>query len=103
MLRRLKDSPEVGVKIPKKTEVILSVPLSELQNAWYMRILTGCDELLHGEVGNTSALVQKQTEKQKKDNISAVRNMLMELRKVSEATFADFSCTHLYSAPSILI
>ena len=91
MLRRLKDSPEVGVKIPKKTEVILSVPLSELQNAWYMRILTGCDQLLHGEPGNTSsAFAQKHfagnpTATPKKV-ISVVRNMLMELRKVSGTT-----------------
>ncbi|KAE8391964.1 SNF2 family N-terminal domain-containing protein [Aspergillus alliaceus] len=43
MLRRVKDSPEVGLSIPTKTETVLSVPLSDFQRSLYLRILTGIE------------------------------------------------------------
>ncbi|PLN86017.1 Clavaminate synthase-like protein [Aspergillus taichungensis] len=44
MIRRLKDSREVGLDIPPMRETILSVPLSRMQYSWYMGILTGVDQ-----------------------------------------------------------
>ncbi|KAL2862347.1 putative nucleosome remodeling complex ATPase subunit (Snf2h) [Aspergillus lucknowensis] len=42
MLRRTKNSPEVAaLSIPEKREIILSVPLTDIQLAWYYKILTG--------------------------------------------------------------
>ncbi|KAI9368473.1 hypothetical protein BJX61DRAFT_537242 [Aspergillus egyptiacus] len=50
MLRRIKNSPEIGLSIPPKTEFSLSVPLTESQLSWYHKILTGVDEsVLLGE------------------------------------------------------
>lgn len=46
MLRRTKELPGIGLDIPPKTEVNLSVPLSDLQHSWYLKILTGVDPLL---------------------------------------------------------
>lgn len=100
MLRRVKDSPEVGVKLPQKTEVILSAPLATAQHQWYLQILTGCDQLPNGELDkNSSGEVQKipigsdghpkPTVDQlavgvpRKITYKVVHNMLMELRKVS--------------------
>lgn len=95
MLRRVKDSDEVGIKLPEKTEIILSVPLADVQNQWYLRTLTGCDQLLSTsseEVQNPSASSGDHLEKtadkltmgtKQKITYTFVQNMLMELRKVS--------------------
>jgi len=40
MLRRLKSDPGVDLKIPPKTEVLLYLPLTPLQQFWYKRLLT---------------------------------------------------------------
>ncbi len=40
MLRRMKDSPEVNLGLPPKTEVLLYVPLTPMQRFWYTRLLT---------------------------------------------------------------
>lgn len=91
MLRRVKDSDEVGIKLPEKTEIILSVPLADVQNQWYLRVLTGCDQLLE-DAQNTSASsgghLEKTTDQlmmgtKQKITYTFVQNMLMELRKVS--------------------
>jgi hypothetical protein len=42
----LKDSPEVGLSIPPKTETVLSVRLPEFQRSLYLRILTRIASLL---------------------------------------------------------
>lgn len=89
MLRRVKDSPEVGFKIPEKTEVTLLVPLSSIQHSWYMRILRGCDQLLSEPnnsvqqkyLGGLDGAVEKSTPEEK-NRYKVVRNMLVELRKV---------------------
>lgn len=90
MLCRVKDSTEVGVKIPQKTEITLSVPLSESQHSWYMKTLTGCDEMLGksgaGSQEHSASVVgpgNQPTIRQAKHSPKAVQNMLMELRKVS--------------------
>lgn len=94
MLRRVKDSVDVGVKIPEKTEITLSVPLSKHQHSWYLRILKGCDQLL-GETASSSAArqmylagvespVEQRTQSSggQRNTYRALRNTLMELRKV---------------------
>ena len=108
MLRRNKDSPGLNLNIPPKSETIISVPLSTLQHSWYLRILTGAEALLDGEVkssflysihklrqaegldesdediGNgisnsSSSQLEHKTEKRK---VRILDNILMELRKV---------------------
>lgn len=41
MLRWTKESSCIGLDIPPKRDINLSVPLSDLQHAWYLKILTG--------------------------------------------------------------
>lgn len=100
MLRRVKDSTEVGVKIPEKREISLSVPLSDLQQMWYLQILRGCEEWL---IDNSSeAFPETQfslgdtvmdggahqlgggSGSMRKGKLKFMRNVLMELRKVSK-------------------
>lgn len=44
MLRRVKDSPSIGIDIPPKREILLFAPLSSLQKQIYRQILTGIDQ-----------------------------------------------------------
>ena len=112
MLRRMKDSAEVGVKLPPKTEIALSVPLSESQHSWYLRILGRRDQLLSGERSSSSvrqkfftwlrgpaeqSVQQVGTQKAPRE----VRNVLMELRKAS-AALQIVCAADLDSAQSIL-
>lgn len=104
MLRRTKTSPEVGLDIPTKKEIILSVPLTECQLDWYHKILTGVeksillgeksDQLQHNStftpaLGNFMDLTTDEWERpgvsnaKRKSRITT--NTLMELRKVSLA------------------
>lgn len=43
MIRRMKDSPSVNLRLPPKEEVLLYVPLTPMQRFWYMRLLTKID------------------------------------------------------------
>jgi SWI/SNF-related matrix-associated actin-dependent regulator of chromatin subfamily A member 5 len=107
MLRRTKSSPHIGLNIPEKKETIISVPLTDLQLAWYHEVLTGVKGL--ATPGPTSGLAratdtfqgsrtaqdieglidlamddwesQGATGSKKKSRITT--NVLMELRKVS--------------------
>ncbi|KAL3495308.1 hypothetical protein BJX62DRAFT_246050 [Aspergillus germanicus] len=107
MLRRTKSSPHIGLNIPEKKETIISVPLTDLQLAWYHEILTGVRDLARpGQTtgleratntfqGSTSAQdieglidlamadweTQGATGSKKKSRITT--NVLMELRKCS--------------------
>lgn len=44
MLRRMKESKGVNLGLPKKTEVILYLPLVPMQRFWYKRLLTRLDK-----------------------------------------------------------
>ena len=46
MLRRMKNSPGVDLRLPPKTEVLLFVPLSPMQRFWYTRLITRADQNL---------------------------------------------------------
>ncbi|KAF8533614.1 SNF2 family N-terminal domain-containing protein [Trichophaea hybrida] len=49
MLRRLKESKGVDLDLPKKTEVVMYLPLTPMQRFWYKRLLTRVDKgLLEG-------------------------------------------------------
>lgn len=50
MLRRMKSSPGVDLNLPKKTEVLLFVPLSPMQRFWYTRLITRADQGLLDEL-----------------------------------------------------
>lgn len=44
MLRRMKESKGVNLGLPKKTEVVLYLPLAPMQRFWYKRLLTRLDK-----------------------------------------------------------
>jgi SWI/SNF-related matrix-associated actin-dependent regulator of chromatin subfamily A member 5 len=50
MLRRMKNSPGVELNLPPKTEVLLFVPLSPMQQFWYKRMITKADQGLLDEL-----------------------------------------------------
>lgn len=50
MLRRMKSSPEVDLRLPTKTEVLLYVPLTPMQRSWYMRLLTNAGDSFLGDL-----------------------------------------------------
>ncbi|UDD61529.1 hypothetical protein AFCA_008890 [Aspergillus flavus] len=109
MLRRVKESPEVGLSIPLKTEIVLSVPLSEFQRSLYLRILTGIENSILGghdgipfnhrrrtDTENQSNVIREQddgsidgpfrrssAEYSEKKKYRILSNILMELRKCS--------------------
>lgn len=41
MLRRVKDSTTIGLELPRKTEVLMYLPLADLQKRVYLEVLTG--------------------------------------------------------------
>ncbi|PYH42821.1 putative nucleosome remodeling complex ATPase subunit (Snf2h) [Aspergillus saccharolyticus JOP 1030-1] len=94
MLRRLKDSPEVGINLPPKQVVTLAVPLSNLQHALYMKVLTGRDEAHSDEPASTLTFTSDQHGWPVEPNLDPSKpvtdnrwrisdNILMELRKCS--------------------
>ncbi|KAK8161085.1 SNF2 family N-terminal domain-containing protein [Phyllosticta citrichinensis] len=50
MLRRLKSSPAVNLGLPPKTEVLLYVPLTPMQRAYYMQLITHQGDIFLNEV-----------------------------------------------------
>ncbi|RAL14066.1 putative nucleosome remodeling complex ATPase subunit (Snf2h), partial [Aspergillus homomorphus CBS 101889] len=93
MLRRLKDSPQVGINLPPKQVVTLAVPLSKLQHSLYMKVLTGLDESL-GEASKLTFSPDEQgwpveepifdpNKPATKRKWKISDNILMELRKCS--------------------
>lgn len=50
MLRRMKNSAGVDLNLPPKTEVLLFVPLSPMQQFWYKRMITKADQGLLDEL-----------------------------------------------------
>lgn len=50
MLRRMKHSSGVDLNLPPKTEVLLFVPLSPMQQFWYKRMITKADQGLLDEL-----------------------------------------------------
>jgi SNF2 family DNA or RNA helicase len=116
MLRRVKDSPSIGMRLPPKTQVTLYAPLSGVQRQLYHQILTGVDQSLSQELplrpkeeglkdkrerelmtifgtnddycDESASVIGSGPEKISASDIaskSVFRNVLMELRKVSDA------------------
>lgn len=108
MLRRTKTSPEIGLNIPTKKEIILSVPLTECQLDWYHKILTGIEQsILVGESSpNSGSFIDLTTDEWERPDVGngkrksrITTNTLMELRKVSFAilpvdVFSNLSVLH---------
>jgi SWI/SNF-related matrix-associated actin-dependent regulator of chromatin subfamily A member 5 len=107
MLRRVKDSPGIGLDLPAKTAITLYAPLTRLQRLLYRQVLMGVQDdspsqpstpsksavmqdarhkqlgsaLGGNEAGNNNFLIT--TTEFNGRNPRTVRNVLMELRKVS--------------------
>ncbi|MCJ1381133.1 hypothetical protein MMC17_004242 [Xylographa soralifera] len=70
MLRRMKNSPGVDLNLPKKTDVLLFVPLTPMQRFWYTRLLTRADkglleELFHDAKGKEAKALQEEVKEEK--------------------------------------
>lgn len=52
MLRRMKKSPGVNLKLPEKTDVLLYIPLTPMQRFWYKRLITKAEDGLLDELFN---------------------------------------------------
>ncbi|KAL4904965.1 hypothetical protein BDW74DRAFT_185433 [Aspergillus multicolor] len=102
MIRRTKNDSQLDLNIPPKKETVLSVPLTDLQLAWYIKILTGVEESillgdstqqselqlsitpeLDGTVQTTADVWEKGVAVYAKRRSSITTNTLMELRKCS--------------------
>ncbi|KAK7538243.1 SNF2 family N-terminal domain-containing protein [Phyllosticta citribraziliensis] len=114
MLRRLKDSQGVNLGLPPKTEVLLYVPLTPMQRAYYMRLITHQGDMFLNEVfactkekeqaaqelnapssASPPSGAANPTASGKKDNNSDFRrlmNLVMQLRKC---------CNHPYLLPNV--
>ncbi|EAW12985.1 putative nucleosome remodeling complex ATPase subunit (Snf2h) [Aspergillus clavatus NRRL 1] len=76
MIRRTKETPGIGLNIPPKTELVLSVPLTKMQCSWYMRILTGADEVLVDVAGSSHPPASRSSSSEISDDESS---LLMDL------------------------
>lgn len=107
MLRRVKESPGIGLDLPAKTGITLYAPLTRLQRCLYRQVLMGVqdDSPSQPSTPSKSAVMQDARHKQLGSalgsneagnnnflntttefngrNPRTVRNVLMELRKVS--------------------
>ncbi|KAK7543183.1 SNF2 family N-terminal domain-containing protein [Phyllosticta citricarpa] len=112
MLRRLKNSPDVNLGLPPKTEVLLYVPLTPMQRDFYMHLITHQGDLFLNEVfadtkdkenpsGLKSPLPASTPPRsegginEKKDNsgeFQRLMNLVMQLRKC---------CNHPYLLPNV--
>ncbi|KAI9731356.1 MAG: hypothetical protein M1834_005261 [Cirrosporium novae-zelandiae] len=102
MIRRMKDSQNVNLDIPPKSEVQLFIPLTPLQRAWYKTLLTRTDQALLEEIfqdpksqpeGPQSLGLSSQTASAKDKEKSMwlkLQNLLVQLQKV---------CNHPYIVP----
>ncbi|KAI9795562.1 MAG: hypothetical protein M1833_006962 [Piccolia ochrophora] len=83
MMRRMKGNPTVNLDLPKKTEVMLYVPLTPMQRFYYTRLITRAeggllDELFHGAKDKEKAVLAEEMS-QEQQEIKAVS----ELKKAS--------------------
>lgn len=67
MLRRMKKSPMVNLKLPEKTDVLLYIPLTPMQRFWYKRLITKAevgllDELFSGANVKEQALIKNDSD-----------------------------------------
>ncbi|RDW62875.1 putative nucleosome remodeling complex ATPase subunit (Snf2h) [Aspergillus mulundensis] len=101
MLRRTKNDSQIDLNIPPKKETVLSVPLTELQLAWYIRILTGVERSIllgdstpqsESQLGvapesdsavQTTDVWEKNVAADARKRSRITTNTLMELRKCS--------------------
>ena len=96
MLRRMKDSPGVDLGLPPKEEVLLYVPLTPKQKAWYKCLLTRVDTAIFEDLFTN--LSDKEKENESMEDIPSpsgtawrkLMNLVMQLRKC---------CSHPYLLP----
>ncbi|CZR64496.1 uncharacterized protein PAC_14394 [Phialocephala subalpina] len=77
MLRRMKSSPGVDLNLPPKTEVLLFVPLTEMQIFWYKRMITKAEQSLLDEIFKDVKSKEEQDTKAMKE-IEAQESQLMK-------------------------
>lgn len=72
MLRRMKESKGVNLGLPKKTELIMFLPLAPMQRFWYKRLLTRLDKgLLEGVFQDSKTKIVEEVTKEDGDIHSA--------------------------------
>ena len=76
MLRRMKNSPDVNLNLPPKTEILLFVPLTPMQRFWYERLITRADQ------GLLEDLFSEAKDKEK----DAIANDLEEVKELEHKT-----------------
>lgn len=98
MLRRKKESTAAGLEIPSKTEVVIHLPLTDIQKRLYLKVLTGVTGEMESSFdhpnshvletppptpgsGNNFQIPSPSSLKAKPRR--SILNTLMELRKVS--------------------
>lgn len=70
MLRRMKDSPGVDLRLPPKEEILLYVPLTPMQRWWYTRLLTHVEDAMLDELftdGKRKELAVLENEKRQEE------------------------------------
>ena len=90
MLRRMKKSPCVNLKLPEKTDVLMYIPLTPMQRFWYKRLITKVDdglldELFTGAANKEQALIM--------DDKNVVDQALMAIAAEDESN-DDIALTH---------
>lgn len=78
MLRRMKTSSGVDLNLPPKTEILLFVPLTEMQIFWYKRMITRADQTLLDEIFK-NVRVKEEEELKFAKQIESQENQLMKL------------------------
>jgi SWI/SNF-related matrix-associated actin-dependent regulator of chromatin subfamily A member 5 len=78
MLRRMKTSAGVDLNLPPKTEVLLFVPLTEMQIFWYKRMITKAEQSLLDEIFKDVKVKEEQEIKAMKQ-IEAQESQLMKI------------------------
>lgn len=88
MLRRMKNSPGVDLKLPPKEEVLLYVPLTPMQRFWYTRLLTRIGDSMLDELFNDSKTKEKQALQEDKEEdlvLSKVERLELKAESTHDA------------------
>jgi SWI/SNF-related matrix-associated actin-dependent regulator of chromatin subfamily A member 5 len=89
MLRRMKNSPNVNLNLPPKTDVLLFVPLTPLQRFWYTRLITRMDQALLEEIFKAAKDKEASAMKAESEEDRVLRKQLEAAKQESVADDED--------------